>query len=55
MPRAYEMKAADGRVYRMDGDDPVHAARRVADLHQVTVIAWRHPAVDIAVGCPTTD
>lgn len=37
----YELRTDDGRTYRMPGATPQDAARRVADLHQVTVVAHR--------------
>lgn len=55
MPAVYEVKDAAGKVYQMDGDSPEHASQRVADLHRVTVVAWRHPRTTIVVGCQTTD
>lgn len=46
----YEVKAADGRVFRMRDSDPERACQRVADLHQVTVVAWRYPRVTLQTG-----
>ena len=37
----FEIRDDTGRVWRMSGRDHEHAARRVADLHRVTVVAWR--------------
>jgi hypothetical protein len=55
MAEHFELKLADGRIVEMTGEDGPHAARRYADLHQVTVIAWRAPRVGLHVGIPVED
>lgn len=37
----YEVKDATGKVYRISDPDPINACQRIADLHQVIVVAWR--------------
>lgn len=37
----YAVKDERGRVYRCSGETPLEVCRRVADLHGVTVVAWR--------------
>ena len=48
----YEVKDDAGKVYDIDAKDPESAMRRIADLYQVTVIAWREPRYCIHVGIP---
>lgn len=48
----YEVKDANGKVYAIDGMDPGSAMLRIADLYQVTVVAWRFPPAGIYVGIP---
>jgi hypothetical protein len=49
---AYELRLEDGRVVQAEGKDGPDAARRYADLHGATVIAWRAPRIGIYVGAP---
>jgi hypothetical protein len=37
----YQVRTDNGEIFTMTGTDPDHAARRVADLHGVTVVATR--------------
>jgi hypothetical protein len=56
MKFAYQCKAENGAVYRTFADSPDEACRRVADIHQVTVVAVRpsqDPKDAIHVGEPT--
>jgi len=46
----FEVQDTTGKVWRMSGRDGLHACERVADLHQVTVTAWRTPRVQLNVG-----
>lgn len=48
----YELKLDTGKVVEAVGEDGEDAARRYADLHGVTVVAWRAPRVGIHVGIP---
>jgi hypothetical protein len=46
----YELRLADGKVVRMSGRTPEHAAERAADAHQQPVVAWRtdrRPRVEV--------
>ena len=52
MAENYELKLKDGRVVEATGETPEEAAKRYADLHRVTVVAWRAPRVGIFVGAP---
>jgi hypothetical protein len=38
----YQVKAATGKVYPVTAKTPEDACRRMADLHRVTIVAWRY-------------
>jgi hypothetical protein len=38
----FEIRDSAGTVHRIDAADPETACARITDLHQVTVVAWRH-------------
>jgi hypothetical protein len=49
-PGEFEVKADNGRTYTMHAASPGQALERVADLHQVSVVAWRTPRVQLVAG-----
>lgn len=49
-PGLIEVLAEGGKVYSIHEDDPIRACERVADLHNVTVVAWRYPALALVPG-----
>jgi hypothetical protein len=48
----YELKLATGQTARWEGASGEDAARRYADAHQATVVAWREPRAQLLVGGP---
>jgi len=54
-PGEYDVQADTGKVYRMHAPSPGDACERVADLHNVTVIAWRTPRVALMPGINPRD
>ncbi len=49
----YEIRFEDGSTVHIDDVDPDHASNRAADLHDKTVVAWRHdrrPQIRVGIG-----
>jgi hypothetical protein len=53
--QTFDVLTADNKVIRWTGEDGEDACRRVADAKRVTVVAWRHPKVELVIGTPNID
>jgi hypothetical protein len=50
---AFEVRATTGATFEIDADNESHACHRIADLHNVTVCAWRYsrrPMIRVGMG-----
>lgn len=49
-PGEFDVRADNGRTYRIHAESPGSACERVADMHGVSIVAWRTPRAMLAVG-----